>query len=245
MSERSSSAQFQVAATAFLALFSIVGFALYGLPYYYNLWVEEFGWTRQQVTSGNAYSKLLVGPLFGFIAGWVVDRFGPRRLMLTGILMAGGALIGLSWVSALWMFYLFYLFNALGYVCGGPLPNQVLLSRWFDKSRGKAMGFAYLGIGAGGALVPLLAYALTQAYGWQMALKLLGLLMIAVALPPAFFIRERPPESRAAHPAVPPPAGTALVPLGPIVRQRAFLLLLIGSMCSIGAVGGTMQNLKL
>ena len=60
-------------------------------------------------------------------------------------------------------FYLFYAFNALGYVCGGPLPNQVLLSRWFDKARGKAMGIAYLGIGVGGALVPLLAYALTQA----------------------------------------------------------------------------------
>ena len=46
---------------------------------------------------------------------------------------------------------------------GGPLPNQVLLSRWFDAARGKAMGIAYLGIGVGGALVPLLAHALTQA----------------------------------------------------------------------------------
>ena len=73
------------------------------------------------------------------------------------------------------------------------------------------MGFAYLGIGVGGGLVPLLAYALTQAYGWQMALKLLGLLMIAVALPPAFFIRERPPVSRGADPAVPPPAGPSSV----------------------------------
>ena len=55
------------------------------------------------------------------------------------------------------LFYLFYRFNALGYVCGGPLPNQVLLSRWFDADRGKAMGVAYLGIGVGGAIVPLLA----------------------------------------------------------------------------------------
>ncbi len=164
MSERLRSAQFQVAATAFLALFSIVGFALYGLPYYYDLWVEEFGWSRTQVTSGNALSKLLIGPLFGFIAGWVVDRFGPRRLMLVGILMAGGALIGLSSMSALWMFYLFYLFNALGYVCGGPLPNQVLLSRWFDKSRGKAMGFAYVGIGIGGAVVPHLSRWMNECF---------------------------------------------------------------------------------
>jgi hypothetical protein len=61
--ERQRAAQFQVAATGFLALFSIVGFALYGLPYYYNLWMNEFGWDFKQVTSGNAYSKLLVGPL--------------------------------------------------------------------------------------------------------------------------------------------------------------------------------------
>ena len=81
----------------------------------------------------------------------MVDRFGPRRLMLGGIVMAGLALVGLSYATTMSAFYLFYAFNALGYVCGGPLPNQVLLSRWFDKGRGKAMGIAYLGIGVGGA----------------------------------------------------------------------------------------------
>ena len=80
-SERSTTSQVQVAITAFLALFSIVGLALYGLPLYYDFMVKEFGWSRTQVTSGNALSKLVIGPLFGFIAGWVVDRFGPRRLM--------------------------------------------------------------------------------------------------------------------------------------------------------------------
>src|ERR1051325_7249811 len=106
MTDRRRAAQLQVAATAFLALFTIVGLALYGLPLYYDFLVREFGWSRTQVTSGNALSKLLVGPLFGFVAGWVVDRFGPRRLMMAGIVMAGGALIGLSQMNgALWMFY--------------------------------------------------------------------------------------------------------------------------------------------
>jgi MFS family permease len=231
-------AQFHVALTAFLALFAIVGFALYGLPFFYDFMVRDLGWTRREVTSGNAYSKLLIGPLFGFLAGWVVDRFGPKRLMIAGIVMAGGALVGLGGVTTLTMFYFFYLFNALGYVCGGPLPNQVLLSRWFDRNRGKAMGFAYLGIGIGGAAVPLLAHALTQAYGWQRALQVLGLLMLAIALPPALFVKEWP----AGRPEVP---ATASAPLLPILRRPAFYLLLIGSMCSIGAVGGTMQNLKL
>ncbi len=236
-------AQVQVACTGFLALFSIVGIALYGLPFFYDFMVREFGWSRAQVTSGNALSKLVVGPLFGFVAGYAVDRFGPRRLMMAGIVMAGGALIGLSTVSALWMFYLFYLFNALGYVCGGPLPNQVLLSRWFDRSRGKAMGFAYLGIGIGGALVPLLAWRLEAALGWRGALCVLGVLMIVIALPMAWLVREAPESSEGGGPA----GGRAapLAPIGPVLRSPAFYLLALGSMCSIGAVGGTNQNLKL
>lgn len=185
-------ARIQVALTSFVVLFTIVGLALYGLPLYYDFFVRDFGWSRTQVTSGNALSKLVVGPLFGFVAGWFVDRFGPRRLMLAGILMAGFALIGLGRMTVLWMFYLFYLLNALGYVCGGPLPNQVLLSRWFDRARGRAMGFAYLGIGVGGALVPLVSASLVAAFGWRVALQVLGLLIIVLALPFAYAVRESP-----------------------------------------------------
>ena len=101
--------------TAFLALFAIVGFALYGLPRFYPYFVKELGWSRQQVTSGNAYSKVFVAIAFGFLAGRLVDRFGPRRLMLGGIVMAGAALVGLSYVKSLGAFYLFYTFNALGF----------------------------------------------------------------------------------------------------------------------------------
>jgi sugar phosphate permease len=236
------SRQQYVAVTSFVALFSIVGLALYGLPFYYDFMVRDFGWSRTQVTSGNALSKLLVGPLFGFMAGWVVDRFGPRRLMMSGILMAGVALIGLAHMTSLWMFYAFYLLNALGYVCGGPLPNQVLLSRWFDKSRGKAMGFAYLGIGIGGYLVLKLSPRLVDAFGWRGALQVLGILIIALALPLAYFVRDEP-ESAAAKPGARP--ATSVAPMGGIFRQPAFYLLALGSMCSIGAVGGTNQHLKL
>jgi MFS family permease len=106
----------QVTAAAFVVLFCVVGMALWGLPFYYDFMIEQFGWTRAQVTSGNAVSKLLVGPAFGFIAGWVVDRFGPRRLMVAGVIMAGVALIGLgsiphwgcftfSMCSMLWAMY--------------------------------------------------------------------------------------------------------------------------------------------
>jgi sugar phosphate permease len=237
--------QAQVALTSFVALFSIVGLALYGLPCYYDFMVSDFGWSRTQVTSGNALSKLLIGPVFGFMAGWIVDRFGPRRLMMAGIVMAGVALIGLAHMTSLWMFYAFYMLNALGYVCGGPLPNQVLLSRWFDRNRGKAMGFAYLGIGLGGYLVLILSPRLVNAFGWRGALQVLGILIIALALPMAWFVRDEsegtpaPARAAAASPRLP------VVGMGTIFRNPAFYLLAIGSMCSIGAVGGTNQHLKL
>jgi MFS family permease len=223
--------------TAFLALFSIVGFALYGLPRFYPFFVEDLHWTRQQVTSGNAYSKVGVALAFGFLAGRLVDAFGPRRIMIVGILIAGGALVGLSEVRGFGAFYFFYCLNALGYVCGGPLPNQVLLSRWFDKARGRAMGIAYLGIGVGGALVPLLSNYLTQSYGWRGALKILGVLMILIALPAALFVKEPKPGARASAAAAPS--------LRDAMRRPAFALLALGSMASIGAVGGTIQNLAL
>jgi MFS family permease len=91
---------YRALATAFVVLFCIVGVALWGLPFYYDFMVQQFGWTRAQVTSGNALSKLIVGPIFGFLAGWVVDRFGPRRLMMIGILMAGVALVGLGSIGS-------------------------------------------------------------------------------------------------------------------------------------------------
>jgi len=228
-------------ATAFLSLLSIVGIALYGLPFFYDFFVKDLGWTRQQVTSGNAISKLIVGPLFGFFAGTIVDRFGPKRLMLAGIVMAGLALLGLGSTLTLGAFYAFYFLNALGNVCGGPLPNQVLLSRWFEGARGKAMGAAYLGIGIGGAIVPLAAHALTQALGWRTALQVLGAAMIVIALPTALLVKEAPAGFAAAAAGAKAPAGS----IGAVLRRPAFYLLALGSSASIGAVGGTMQNLKL
>jgi MFS family permease len=136
------------------------------------------------------------------------------------------------------MFYFFYLFNALGYVCGGPLPNQVLLTRWFDRSRGKAMGFAYLGIGIGGATVPWISHALVQHFGWQTALRILGVSIIVVALPLAFLLRE-PPRAGTAAGSIKPASPTSAF------KQASFYLLTLGSMCSIAAVSGTQQNLKL
>jgi sugar phosphate permease len=239
-SEKLSSGQFKVAATGFLSLFSVVGIMFYGIPFFFDFWVKDFHWSHATVTSGNMFGKVIVGPLFGFAAGWIVDRFGPRRLMLSGIVMSGVAVIGLGVMTSLWQFYSFYLLMALGYLCGGPLPNQVLTSRWFNKSRGKAMGIAYLGIGVGGMLVPQIAKRLNMHMNWHASLMILGLIMIVVSFPMAWFVKEDP-----ANGLKPAKKDEPKIPFGSILKRRSFYYLAIGSMCSIGAVSGLSQNLKL
>ena len=91
--------------------------------------------------------------------------------MLAGIVMAGGALVGLGSISTL-----AGVLRVLSVQCARVRVRRTAAEPGAAVSlvrpdRGKAMGFAYLGIGVGGALVPLLAYALTQAYGWHKALR--------------------------------------------------------------------------
>jgi len=101
------------------------------------------------------------------------------------------------------------------------------------------MGIAYLGIGTGGAVVPLIAANLEKQVGWHYALAILGLLIVVIALPLAYFIRD---PVKMVH-------GNRrkddFVPVRTILRNPDFYLLALGSMCSIGAVGGTHQHLKL
>lgn len=225
-------------AAAFSAMFCVVGIALWGLPFYYDFMVQQFGWTRGQVTAGNALGKLLIGPAFGFVAGWVVDRFGPRRLLIAGILMAGMAVAGLGSISTLPWLYFFYSLNALAFVCGGPLPCQVLISRWFEGARGKAMGLAYLGIGFGGAAAPWISTVLVRHFGWQIALRILGASIILIALPFALTVKE-PPRRKTLRPR------DTSADVRRAFKTLPFALLVVGSMCSIAAVSGTQQNLKL
>lgn len=103
------------------------------------------------------------------------------------------------------------------------------------------MGIAYLGIGTGGAIVPFLAVWLTRAAGWHVALQMLGLLIAVVALPFALTVPEPPERADGVVDAAAP----SDVLLRDVLRAPAFYLLAIGSMCSIAAVGGANQHLKL
>jgi len=236
------SSQTYIVITAFLALFAIVGFGIYGLPFFYDFIMTERGWSRAVTTSGNAVGKLIVAPLFGFLAGWLIDKYGPRSLMMTGALFLFIAFAGIAFSTSLEMFYVFYVFNALGYVFAGPLPAQVLISRWFEKNRGKAMGIAYLGIGAGGTVVPLLAARLVAMYDWHVAMAVLGGIGFLLVFGVAFFIKDNQHKLTAQQVEKKVDDSPSM---REILRNRNFYLLAIGSMCSIGVVGGINQHIKL
>ncbi len=237
-------------AVAFVFMMLIVGFALYGLPLFYNLWVAEFGWKRAEIQLGNTLSKLIVGPILGFLAGWLIDKRGPRGVMAAGALFAAVALVGFSFAATLPVVYTFFFCNALGYLCAGPLPNQVLLSHWFVRLRGRVMGIAYVGIGVGGMLVPWVVYYLNGAFGWRCSLRVLAALFAVVMLGLLSLVRRRPADvcqypDGDAQPAARAGTGAGPVRLGAVLGTGTFWLLAGGSILSIGAIGGVMQNLAL
>ena len=229
----------------------IVGFVLYGMPQFYPNYIQEFGWRRDQIQLGNTISKIVVGPLFGFIAGWALEKFGPRSVMIAGALFAGTALVGFSQMNSLTQLYGFFFFNALGYLCAGPLPCQVLIANWFARWRGRMMGIAYVGIGAGGALVPWLIKWTRDTYGWRGALQMLAALVVVTLVLLAFFVVKRQPSDLGLLPDGDEPTNAAPelaaqpVKLRQVIRTPAFWWLAIGSVLSICAVGGVTQNLPL
>lgn len=152
---------------------------------------QEFGWSRVQVSLAFtlvAYMIVLVSP----IQGWLVDRYGPRRTVLTSIPLFGLSLVALYFTPP--NLYVYYLLWALVPIAGlglWPLGYLQAVSRWFDRRLGFALGCANGGIGVGSTLVPLLTAALIPLYGWRGALLGLGLLVLLVSWPlVAWLLRE-------------------------------------------------------
>jgi MFS family permease len=133
-------------------------------PVFYAPLIDEFGWTRAQVTAGFFYGILIIGPIFGISAGFLIDRYGTKRILLAGLIAAGIGFLGFSSMHSLGIYYIFYFMETVGYVSGGPVPNQVLISHWFNRMRGRAMGLAYVGIG-GRAVAPVRAVSVATPAG--------------------------------------------------------------------------------
>ena len=239
-----------VVGAAFLNLFFVVGIIFYGFPVFYASFVESLGFTRAQVTQGFFLGFLIIGLPSGLLAGAIIDRIGARWVIVTGAGLVGISLLLMARMTKLWEYEALCVLEVLGYVFAGPLANQVLVARWFRARRGRAMGIAYLGLGAGGVVSPMLVTYLIRSLGWRHALEFVALLLVAVLFPVGIWITRSTPEERGLRPdgEVGVESGNSAGATGEssgvadAVQTRNFWLILLGSTLAIGAIGGVIQH---
>ena len=113
---------------AFLNFFFAVSIFYYGFPVFYSSLIHSLGFTRAQVTQGFLIGFVVVGPLFGLLAGALTDVLGARAVIRFGIGFVGLSLVLMGSMTRLWHYYALCITLVLGYVLTGPIPNQVLIS---------------------------------------------------------------------------------------------------------------------
>ena len=237
---------------AFLNLFFTVGILFYGFPVFYPSLVKDLGFTRAQTTQGFLIGFVVVGLLFGLAAGVLIDRLGPRRVILWGIGLVGLPLILMARMSHLWQYYVLCVMEVAGYTLAGPIANQVLVSRWFRVKRGRVMGYAYLGLGLGGVVSAPLINALIERAGWRATFEILGIAILVILFPIAQWVTRSSPQELgldldglSAEPSAEPGGKQPEVAVGRAVRTLNFWLILAGSTFAIGAIGTVVQHLIL
>jgi MFS family permease len=234
-----------VTLAAFLTFGIAVGLPYYNMPFFYDYFQREFHWTKWQITFGFPLAALLtiwVGPV-------LVPRFSPRKLILVGTALTSAAFLGFGTMrGSLAVYYALWFLYTVGYILSGPIPHQLVISHWFRRNRGKAMGILYVGVGLVGFLGSYIVKPLTERTNFHFALLVWGALLF-LAWPLAIFvIRDRAADKGlyADGDSVPPAENQAEShSFGYLLRHYSFWLLLIGSFCSIGAIGAVNFHMKL
>jgi len=226
-----------VVAAAFVTFGLSVGLPYYNIPFFYDYFEAAYQWRRVDITRGFFYATLLtlwVGPV-------LIPRFSPRKLILAGTALT--AIAFLCWGNmgrSIWAYWGIWVVYATGYFLSGPIPHQIILSNWFRKNRGKAMGVLYVGVGVVGSLGARLVRPLTEALDFHKALMIMGGLVLLAWPLVLLALRDRPAE-KGLYPdgAATPPAEISAQPRSfrDLTSRYSFWLLVIGSMCSIGSIG--------
>jgi MFS family permease len=156
---------------------------------------ETFGWSRGAISLAFSLIALMVS-FYAPVIGALVDRLGPRKVIVCGAVVFGSGFCSFWFLSAsLWQFYGSYLLTALGGACLTSIPFATAISRWFVRQRGIALGIMGTGGFIGGMYAPpLVTYVITTA-GWRWAYVTLGLLVWAIAIPTiGLFLVESPQQ---------------------------------------------------
>ena len=189
---------FIVGITFFIALITVGGrqaFGAFVLPM-----SDQFGWTRSEISLAASIGFLINGLSQPFV-GQLYDKLGGRVVILTGLVI-----FGLSTLLLYATFHLVYLIVMFGFVMslansGASLNlTNALLARWFRRKRGTVLGLSTSGASFGSLLVVPFTMYMIQAAGWRTTWLVLGILILAVALPLAFFFLRDDPKDMGLQP---------------------------------------------
>jgi MFS family permease len=157
--------------------------------------LEEFHWTRAG-SAGVQSMALITYTILAPLVGTLIDRWGPRRVVIPGILVLAFGLVLCSAIKTLNQFYLFYgVVMGSGITCIGIITYSAILAHWFEKKRGLASGIAVSGMGLGTFLLVPLSQGFISMAGWRMTFILTGALVLVILLPVnALLLRHKPQD---------------------------------------------------
>ena len=172
-------------------------FYVYGFGVFYLPLLNELGTTRAALGGVIGLARL-EGGLIAPIAGWLIDKFGPRKLLYIGLSTVGICFLLLSVITKLWMLYVVFMLIATGSSFGGGRPISVAVANWFLRKRARALGILLAGIGLGGSGVFFVAW-ITESFGWRTSAIVAALCYFFIAIPLVSLVYHKP-EDLGLHP---------------------------------------------
>jgi len=229
-----------VVACFFISLYT-GGVVFYGFTAIFEPIADKFDWSYTQISLAASLRGLEAG-LLAPLVGILVDRWGPRKLLLSGVVIVSLGLMLLSRTTSLGMFYGAFALLAIGMsTCSGTVL-MTAVANWFRKKIGIAMGIMICGYGCSGLLVPIIV-KLVDTYEWQQAIAILAVGLLAVCLPLSLLVRHKPeqygyqPDGEAQNTVVPNPslaqAETAEADIGTrqALKSRTFWHIALALLC--------------
>src|SRR3982750_382699 len=181
------------AASAVGMLVSFASVLVYTFGIFLKPISETFHWNRESVSAAFGIAAMTAA-VCAPITGMLLDRFGPRRVIVPAIIVFGGTFASLSLLTAhLWHYFLlFFVFGTVA-MATSQVAYSRAISTWFHDPLGAALAFGMCGSALGAMILPPIAQRLIDALGWRHAALTLGLAIVAIGLPTVLaFVRERP-----------------------------------------------------
>jgi OFA family oxalate/formate antiporter-like MFS transporter len=180
-----------VGACFFISLY-IGGVVFYGFTTLIEPLADEFGWSYTQISFAASLRGMEMGILAPFV-GMLVDRWGPRKLLLGGVIITSLGLMLLSRTTSLGTFYGAFVLMAIGMSTCSSTVLMTAVANWFRRKIGIATGIMICGYGFSGLLIPVIVN-LIDAYEWRMTLVFLTIGLLAICVPMSFLVRHKPEQ---------------------------------------------------